>query len=232
VKADYSQIELRLLAHFCGDAELRLAYAEGRDIHALVAGQVNKVPEGQVTKDMRTAAKTINFGVIYGMTPHGLGKKLKITEDEAAQFIDDYYARYPQVSVYQDRLLRDCHRLGYVSTILGRRRAIQGVRPASTYKDRNGPEREAVNTQIQGSAADLIKVAMVNIFRRMNRERMRARILLQVHDELIFEAPPEEVHPLARVIKEEMEGALRLSVPLQADLAVGPNWLDMQELKV
>jgi DNA polymerase-1 len=106
------------------------------------------------------------------------------------------------------------------------------VRPASTYKDRNAPEREAVNAQIQGSAADLIKVAMVNIFRRMSRGRMRARALLQVHDELVFEAPPEEVHPLARVIREEMEGALSLSVPLQADLAVGPNWLDMQELKV
>src|SRR5262249_50685367 len=157
VKADYSQIELRMLAHFCGDAELRRAYAEDRDIHALVASQVNKVPEDQVTKDMRTAAKTINFGVIYGMTAHGLGKKLKIAEAEAARFIDNYFARYPQVSIYQDELLRDCHRLGYVATILGRRRHIQGVRSASTYQDRNGPEREAVNAQIQGSAADLIK---------------------------------------------------------------------------
>src|SRR5262249_54961758 len=124
LKADYSQIELRVLAHFCGDEQLRRAYHEGRDIHALVASQVNKVPEDQVTKDMRTAAKTINFGVIYGMTAHGLAKKLKITEDEAAQFIDNYFARYRQVAVYQDQLLRDCHRLGYVSTILGRRRYI------------------------------------------------------------------------------------------------------------
>jgi DNA polymerase-1 len=230
VKADYSQIELRMLAHFCGDAELRRAYAEGRDIHALVASQVNKVPEDQVTRDMRTAAKTINFGVIYGMTAHGLGKKLKISEDEAAQFIDNYYRRYPQVSVYQDRLLRDCHRLGYVATILGRRRYIQGVRSESTYKDRNGPEREAVNTQIQGSAADLIKVAMVNVHRRMKRERSRARLLLQVHDELVFEAPPEEVRPLARLVAEEMEGALTVAVPLKADLASGPNWLDMEPI--
>lgn len=232
MKADYSQIELRVLAHFCGDPELRRAYQEDRDIHALVASQVNRVPEDQVTKDMRTAAKTINFGVIYGMTAHGLSKKLKITEDEAAAFIDSYYARYHQVSVYQDKLLRDCHYLGYVSTILGRRRFIQGVRSGSTYKDRNAPEREAVNTQIQGSAADLIKVAMVNIHRRLRRERMRARMLLQVHDELVFEVPPEEVKPMASLVTEEMVGALTLSVPLKADLAVGPNWLDMEELKV
>jgi DNA polymerase-1 len=230
LKADYSQIELRMLAYFCGDDELCRAFAEGRDIHALVASQVNHVPEEQVTREMRAAAKTVNFGVIYGMTARGLAGKIKVNEAEAAQFIDGYYARYPKVADYQDRLLEDCRRRGYVSTILGRCRHIQGIRPGSTYKSRNGPEREAINMQIQGSAADLLKVAMVNIHRRLRREGRRARMLLTVHDELVFEVPPDELNAVAQLVREEMEESIPLKVPVTADLAAGPNWLAVEKL--
>jgi DNA polymerase-1 len=229
LKADYSQIELRVLAHFCGDAELRRAYQEDRDIHALVASQVFRVPEGQVTAEQRRFAKTVNFGVIYGMSAFGLARRLGIPEPEAATFIDAYFARYPEVARYQDRLLAECRRRDYVDTLLGRRRYVQGVRPFSTYHGRSRPERAAINMQIQGSAADLIKLAMVNIYRRLRREGRRARLLLQVHDELVFEVPPDEFQALAGLVTEEMEGAMTLAVPLKVDLAAGPNWLDVRK---
>jgi len=230
--ADYSQIELRLLAHFTEDEGLRQTFAEGRDIHAAVAAQVFGVPEKDVTSAMRRVAKTVNFGVIYGISPHGLAPRLGITREEAARFIDSYFARYPRVLQYQRRLLESCRNKGYVSTILGRRRAITGIRPGSTYQQRNQPEREAINMEIQGSAADLIKVAMLDLYRRLGREGLRTRMLLQIHDELVFEVPPEELKRAAEVVREEMTSALasRLRVPLQVDLAVGPNWLDVKPL--
>jgi DNA polymerase-1 len=229
--ADYSQIELRLLAHFCGDEELRRAFAEDRDIHASVAAQIFGVAEAEVTSAMRRMAKTVNFGVIYGISPHGLAMRLGISRDDAARFIDAYFARYPKVKDYQTRLLDNCRRTGYVTTILGRRREIRGIRPDSTYQQRNQPEREAVNMEIQGSAADLIKMAMLNLHRRLQREKRRSRMLLQIHDELVFEAPLEEVKPLAALVSEEMTTPLQLEVPLKVDVAVGPNWLDVEELK-
>ncbi len=228
--ADYSQVELRLLAHFCGDAELRRAFAEDRDIHASVAAQIFGVPEKEVTAEMRRMAKTVNFGVIYGISPHGLAQRLGISRDEAARFIDAYFARYPKVAAYQQNLLEQCRRNRYVSTILGRRREISGIRPDSTYQQRNQPEREAINMEIQGSAADLIKVAMLNIYRRLRRENYQARMLLQIHDELVFEVPPGELDAVARLVSEEMTTALRLEVPLKVDLAAGPNWLDVEDL--
>jgi DNA polymerase I len=232
--ADYSQIELRLLAHFCGDEALQQAFAHDRDVHSLVAGQIFRVPEAEVTAEMRRVAKTVNFGVIYGMSAHGLAQRLRIPREEAAAFIDAYFARYPRVLEYQSRLLADCRRLGYVSTILGRRREITGVRNDSTYQQRNQPEREAVNMEIQGSAADLIKLAMLNIQRRLQREQRRTRMLLQIHDELVFETPPDEKAAAAALIREEMtkplEKALSLRTPLKVEVAVGPNWLDVEEL--
>ncbi len=231
--ADYSQIELRLLAHCSGDAELRRAFALDRDIHARVAAQVFAVPESAVTKDMRRAAKTINFGVIYGMSAFGLAQRLEMSQDEAARFIDAYFQGYPAVLAYQDALLEKCRQQGYVSTILGRRRAISGIRPYSTCKGRTQPEREAINMEIQGSAADLIKMAMVSIHRRLKRENRRARMLLTVHDELVFEVPPDELAEVAQLVRHEMTGALadRLQVPLKVDVSVGPNWLEVEELK-
>jgi DNA polymerase-1 len=230
--ADYSQIELRMLAHFCGDVELRRAFAEDRDIHARVASQIYGVEEKDVTSEMRRAAKTVNFGVIYGMSAFGLAQRLGMPKEEAAQFIDAYFARYPRVAEYQTRLLEKCGRDGYVCTILGRRREIRGIRTDSTYQQRNQPEREAINMEIQGSAADLIKVAMLNIFRRLRKGKLKSRMLMQIHDELVFEAPPEELHEVAKLVADEMTTALKLDVPLKVDVAQGPNWLDVEEIEI
>jgi DNA polymerase-1 len=228
--ADYSQVELRLLAQFSGDAELQRAFAEGRDVHAAVAAQVFGVMEADVTPSMRRIAKTVNFGVIYGMSAHGLAQRLEISREEAGRFIDAYFARYPKVLEYQKRLLEKCIQTGFVCTILGRRRAISGIRPDSTYQQRNQPEREAINMEIQGSAADLIKLAMLGIHRRLKAEKLRARMLLQIHDELVLEAPPDELHATAQLVREEMTSALKLDVPLEVDVEAGPNWLDVKEL--
>jgi DNA polymerase-1 len=231
---DYSQIELRMLAHFTGDETLRRAFAEDRDIHAAVAAQIFNVPEAEVTREMRRIAKTVNFGVIYGMSPPGLAQRLGIPREEAAKFIDAYFARYPRVLDYQSRLLCDCIANGFVSTILGRRRPFEGIRKESTYQQRNQPEREAINMEIQGSAADLIKLAMLNIHRRLKHENRRARMLLQIHDELVFETPPDEFDAVAELVREEMttplEKKLGLRAPLKVDLAGGPNWLDVEEI--
>jgi DNA polymerase-1 len=234
--ADYSQIELRLLAHFCGDADLRRAFAEDRDIHAAVAARIFGVDEKEVSAEMRRMAKTVNFGVIYGISAHGLARRLGIKREEAEKFIDDYFARYPNVQQYQARLLEECRRTGYVGTILGRRREFDrgNIRRDSTYRQRNQTEREAINMEIQGSAADLIKLAMLHVYRRLKEEGRRARMLLQIHDELVFEVPPDEFAAVAALVREEMttprERELNLQVPLKVDLAAGPNWLDVEEL--
>lgn len=232
--ADYSQIELRLLAHFTGDEALRRAFAEDRDIHTSVAAEIFGVPEAGVTSDMRRVAKTVNFGVIYGMSSHGLATRLGIPRDEATKFIDAYFARYPKVLQYQAKLLNRCIQTRYVGTILGRRREISGIRPDSTYQSRNQPEREAINMEIQGSAADLMKLAMLHVWRRLQREGRRTRMLLQIHDELVFEVPPEELDAVAALVNEEMttplEKRLNLEVPLKVDLSAGPNWLDVEEI--
>jgi DNA polymerase-1 len=231
--ADYSQIELRLLAQFCGDEELRRAFAEDRDVHAAVAAQVFSVPEAEVTSEQRRIAKTVNFGVIYGMSPAGLSQRLGIPRDEAERFIESYFARYPRVEQYQARLLKDCRKNHYVGTILGRRRHFdpKAIRPDSTFRQRNGAEREAINMPVQGSAADLMKLAMLNVYRRLKGEKWRSRMLLQIHDELVFESPPEELENLKALVREEMTTPvakrLGMEVPLVVDLASGPNWLDV-----
>jgi DNA polymerase-1 len=232
--ADYSQIELRLLAHFCGDEALRKAFAEDRDIHTAVAAEIHGVPPEKVTSEMRRVAKTVNFGVIYGISAHGLSIRLGIPREQGAAFIDSYFKRYPRVLEYQQKLLDDCRRTGYVGTILGRRRKIEGIRANSTYQQRNQPEREAINMEIQGSAADLIKLAMLNLHRKLEREKLRSRLLLQIHDELVFEAPPDELPDLAAMVREQMttplEKSLRLEVPLKVDMSAGDNWLDTEDL--
>ena len=230
--ADYSQIELRLLAHFSGDEVLRRAFAENLDIHALVAAQVFGVDLKEVTAEMRRMAKTVNFGIIYGMSAFGLAQRLDISKEDGAKFIDAYFAKYPKVLAYQDKLLADCLKNGYVSTILGRRREISGIRSFTTYKNRNQPEREAINMEIQGSAADLIKVAMVSLWRRLKNDGRQARLLLQIHDELVLELPPAELDEVAATVREEMSGALRerLQVPLGVDISAGKNWLDLEEV--
>ena len=227
--ADYSQIELRVLAHFSGDQRLGEAFANDEDIHARVASEVYGVALDEVTGEMRRKAKAVNFGVIYGQSPFGLAKQLRIDQDEAAKFIDAYFAGYPQIEGFLNQVLADCRASGYVSTILGRRRAISGVR-ADAGRQRNLAERTAVNTVIQGSAADLIKLAMLAMYRRLKQEAPYAKMLLQIHDELIFEVPTEKLNELAAMVVEEMTGVKALKVPLKVDLKSGPNWADAERL--
>jgi DNA polymerase-1 len=226
--ADYSQIELRVLAHFSGDPTLRAAFERDEDIHARVASEVYHVPLEAVTSEMRRGAKAVNFGVIYGQSPFGLAKQLDIEQAEAAEFIDRYFDRYRGVEEFLATVLEDCSRTGYVSTILGRRRAIRGIRRGAS-RQRNLPERTAINTVIQGSAADLIKLAMIHIHRRLRTENSTARMLLQIHDELVFEVPSSQLESLAHVVREEMTGVMQLHVPLKVDLKSGDNWADCQE---
>lgn len=221
--ADYSQIELRVLAHFSGDSRLCEAFAHDEDIHARVASQVNNVPLDEVTPDMRRAAKAVNFGVVYGQSPFGLARALGIDQNAASEFIDSYFEGYPGIEEFLRRVLVECAEKGYATTILGRRRAIRGVRPGAG-RQRNLAERTAVNTVIQGSAADLIKLAMIAIHRRLRNERLSARMLLQIHDELVFEVPADQLRRVADLVTEEMVNAYALSVPLKVDVKAGPNW--------
>ncbi len=223
--ADYSQIELRVLAHFSGDERLCEAFDRDEDIHARVASQVYRVALDEVTPEMRRQAKAVNFGVIYGQSAFGLAKQLRIDKAEAANFIDAYFGGYSGIEGFLQKVLADCRKNGYVSTILGRRRAIRGVR-ADAGRQRNLAERTAINTVIQGSAADLIKEAMISIYRRLDRNRFSGRLLLQIHDELVFECPPGERDALAAMVVEEMAGVRRLNVPLKVDVKAGANWAD------
>lgn len=230
--ADYSQIELRLLAHFTDDPVLKSAFADGADIHTRVAAEVFKVAEKDVSKEQRGIAKMVNFGVLYGMSAAGLSMRLGMDKKEAAKFIDDYFARYPTVLAYQERVLKQARETGYVGTILGRRRQFDrtAIRPRSTYDSRNGAEREAINVEIQGSAADLLKVAMLNIHRRLRNEKRQALMILSVHDELVFEVPDAELADVAKFVRHEMTTAMTFGVPLQVDVAAGPNWLDVEDV--
>ncbi|MCI0704470.1 MAG: DNA polymerase I [Planctomycetia bacterium] len=233
VTADYSQIELRMLAHFCGDETLRAAFAEDRDVHSAVAAQIFKVKEADVSKAQRGMAKTVNFGVIYGMSAMGLSTRLSIPKKEAEQFIDAYFARYPKVLEYQQRLLANAHKTGEVSTLLGRKRALNkdAINPNSRYQNRGQGEREAINYEIQGSAADLMKRAMLAVHGKLAARKLQAKMLLTVHDELVFEAPPKEVSAIAKLAREEMIGAIKLDVPLKVDVAAGANWLDVEDVE-
>jgi DNA polymerase-1 len=225
--ADYSQVELRMLAHFSGDNALCTAFAQGGDIHTAVAAQVYGVVPKSVDSAMRRVAKAVNFGVIYGQSPFGLAAALGISKGDAARFIDGYFARYAGVDRYLEGLLMEVARSGQATTILGRRRAIRGIRPQpQPNRQRNLPERTAINTVIQGSAADLIKQAMLNVYDRLRREKHAGRILLQIHDELVFEAPAERIADLGELVREEMERALPLAVPLKVDLSAGRDWLN------
>jgi DNA polymerase-1 len=177
---------------------------------------------------MRREAKAVNFGVIYGQSAFGLAKSLVIDKEAAQKFIDGYFANYPGIEKFMDEILADCRKTGYVKTILGRRRAIEGIRP-NAGRQKNLAERTAINTVIQGSAADLIKLAMISIHRRLCREsELPARMLLQIHDELIFEVPAPTLPELARLVREEMSGVRTLNVPLKVDLKAGPSWADAE----
>jgi DNA polymerase-1 len=227
--ADYSQIELRVLAHFSRDEALMKAFAEDRDIHAEVAAKVYGVPQAQVTSQQRGTAKMVNFGVIYGLSAFGLAARLGIPQADAARFIDAYFREFAGVERFINATRAYARDHGRVETILGRRRAIQGVKNV-TGRNLNLAERTAVNTVIQGSAADLIKKAMLLIDEAIRARGLRARMLLQIHDELVFEVPNEEIDALAELVRAAMTTALPLDVALKVDLGRGPNWLDTLDL--
>ncbi|MFH5805212.1 DNA polymerase I [Alienimonas sp. DA493] len=223
--ADYSQIELRFLAHYSGDQALVDAFNEDRDVHTAVAAEIFGVPLDEVTSDQRRIAKTTNFGVIYGQSSYGLSSTLGIPQDEAQAFIDAYLETYPGVRKLIEKTLSNVRNSGYAYTILGRRREVTGIRPR--YQGQmNLAERTAFNAVIQGSAADLIKLAMIAVDDRLRRENRPARLLLQIHDELLFETPPDFVDDLSGLVTEEMTNAMSLDVPLRVDVNVGENWLD------
>jgi len=225
LSADYSQIELRVLAHVSGDAALREAFQADEDIHRFVAAQVHGVTPDAVTPEMRRAAKAVNFGIVYGLSAFGLSRSLRIPVQEAEAFIAEYFRRYPGVKDFIEKTVARAREDGFVTTLCGRRRALPGL------KDRNRnarqfAERAAVNTVIQGTAADMIKIAMIRLHDRLKREGLRARMLLQIHDELLLELPPEEEKRLRALVTAEMCGALELAVPVKVDIAVGRNWLE------
>lgn len=225
VCADYSQVELRIVAHFSGDVAMQKAFADGIDIHRAVAAKVFGIDSEDVDSNQRRMAKAVNFGVIYGQGAYGLANALGISQEDAAAFIESYFDRYSGVAAFMEETLDECKATGFAKTILGRRRAITGIRP--TRKGQlNSPEREAVNTVIQGSAADLIKTAMINIHRTLKAENHPANMLLQIHDELVFETPESEAESLKQLVKSGMESAFTLDVPLTVDIAIGDNWLD------
>jgi DNA polymerase-1 len=225
LSADYSQIELRILAHLSQDQALIAAFTAGADVHRSTAAEIFGVQPAEVTAEMRRRAKVINFGIIYGMSPFGLASELDIPQEEAALYIERYFQTYRGVKAFIDRTVHEAREIGFVSTLWGRRRAIPELK-SSDHMVRQLGERLAVNTPIQGSAADLIKVAMIAIFRRLRLERLGTRMILQIHDELLFEVPDAELDVAKRVATEEMERAATLRVPLKVDLGVGTNWAE------
>ena len=229
LSADYSQIELRILAHFSQDERLCEAFARDEDIHARVASQIYGVPLEAVTPEMRRKAKAVNFGVIYGQSPYGLAQQLRIPQEEAAQFIDAYFANYPTIEKFMAHVLETCRQQGFVTTILGRRRPITGVR-LNPGRQKNLAERTAINTVIQGSAADLIKLAMIAIHREMTRRNLPARMILQIHDELVFEVEEQALPEVASMVGQLMSSVFPLRVPLKVDLAAGPSWGELEPL--
>lgn len=225
IDADYNQIELRVLAHLSGDDALIEAFRSGADIHRLTASQVFLTPYDEVTREQRSAAKAVNFGIVYGKSAFSLSRDLDITVIEAARYIEGYFARYPKVRAFLDSLAEAARELGYVTTLMGRRREIPEIN-ASKHNERASGERAAMNTPIQGSAADIIKTAMIRVAGRLKREGVETRLLLQIHDELLLESPESEAERAAAVVKEEMEGAASLLAPLSVEVGIGGTWAE------
>ena len=234
VAADYSQIELRILAHLSGDEAMRAAFAAGEDIHARTAAAVCGVPSADVTSAMRRIAKAVNFGILYGQSAFGLAKALGIPQADAAEFIAGYFRVFAGAAAFMDDVLDRCRREGHVTTMLGRRRAIAGVRERAKRRNVTGamtltlPEREAVNTVVQGSAADMIKIAMLRVDARLRAEGRRAALVLQIHDELLLESPPEELSDIERLVAEEMQRAMTLEVPVEVSVQSGATWAECE----
>jgi DNA polymerase-1 len=227
LSADYSQIELRLLAHFSGDSLLVRAYEEDIDIHALTASEVFGVPIDSMDKETRDRAKAVNFGIVYGISPFGLATQLGIPQTEAKAYIERYFVRYVGVKAFIEKTLDQVRKEGFVRTLFGRIRPIPDMESRNPNQ-RGFAERTAINTPLQGTAADLIKLAMISIDRQLTERKLKTRMILQVHDELIFEVPLDEKAEIETLVRTEMEGVVKLKVPLVADLGFGPNWRDLK----
>ena len=247
VDADYSQIELRILAHITGDEHMQQAFLNGEDIHRSTAAKIYGIPQSEVTPRLRSSAKAINFGIMYGKGAYSLSKDIGVTVKEADAFLKNYLAAFPSVSGYMDKTIADAKANGYVSTLFGRRRTLPEL-ASTNFNVRASGERMARNTPIQGTAADVIKLAMVRVWKRLRDEKMASRLILTVHDrrphrlwscrrpasrliltvhdELIVEAPEVEAEQAARILREEMEGCVQYAVPLSTDVHAGKNWLE------
>ncbi|MFT5357532.1 MAG: DNA polymerase-1, partial [Polyangiales bacterium] len=225
LSADWSQVELRILAHISGDAVLTESYRTGADIHRRTAAELFGVPFEDVTPEQRNAGKTVNFATIYGQGANALGQSLGITRAEAKSYIERYFELYAGVKEWLESTVAKAHETGFVETILGRRRYIQEL-SSNNFSDRAYGERIATNTPIQGSGADICKLAMLTIDKEIREGEMQARMLLQIHDELVFEAPKDEIESLRALVKDAMENAVELRVPLVVDIGVGASWAD------
>ncbi len=225
LSADYSQIELRVLAHLSRDEKLISAFRSGKDIHTATAVDLFEVSPDEVTADMRRIAKTVNFGVIYGISAYGLSEAIEVSMEDAQSYIDEYFLKYPGVRQYYDRTIQEARRLGYVKTLFGRKRPVPELLSPSSQRNAFG-QRLAMNSPVQGTAADIIKLAMINIHRRLKEERLDCRMILQVHDELVFEVKAGEVERVKELVKAEMEGVVSLEVPLVVEVGVGSNWAE------
>jgi DNA polymerase-1 len=223
LSADYSQIELRILAHMSGDSGLIRTFIDGQDVHTRTASEIFGLPPEEVTPEMRRKAKAVNFGIIYGISAFGLARDIGVSNSEARRYIDNYFARYPKVREFLDRTIEDAKTNGHVTTLFGRRRFIPEL-ASSTASVRSFGERMAVNTPIQGTAADLIKIAMIDIHRRIKEQGLGSKMILQVHDELVFEVPDGEIDHMKNLVREGMENVITLSVPIRVDMAAGRNW--------
>jgi len=225
LSSDYSQVELRIFAHLSEDEGLLEAFRSDGDIHTRTACEIFGVEPEKVDIDMRRSAKTVNFGIVYGISPYGLSQQLRIHPDEAKHYIETYFARHSGVKKYIEGLIKDATEKGYVTTLYGRKRAIPELRSTNRNMKQLG-ERLATNTPIQGSAADIIKVSMINIWKRLKKEELKSKMLLQVHDELLFEVPEKEVSIMEKLVREEMENAAELMIPLKVDMGTGKNWAE------
>ena len=225
ISADYSQIELRIMAHLSCDSNLVEAFRANEDIHAMTASKIFGVALDQVTSEQRRIAKTANFGIIYGISAFGLAQRLRIPRNDAKSIIDDYFKHFPSISYYIEDTLAAARENGYVETVFGRRRYLPDINSRNTTI-RSLAERNAINAPIQGTAADIIKLAMANVDRRIREEGLKSRMVLQIHDELLFDAVQEEAGPLKNMVVEEMENVVRLTVPLTVECNEGKNWLE------
>jgi DNA polymerase-1 len=226
VSADYSQIELRLLAHMSGDPELIRSFRENEDIHCRTAGEIFDLPPEQIDAHQRGVAKAINFGLIYGKTAFGLAQELKMTRKDAQKMIDRYFHRYSAVKVFLDGQIELARSQGYVKTLMGRKRWLPDI-SSKNPAIRNNAERMAMNSPIQGTAADLVKRAMIHLENHLRQGGYSAKLLIQVHDEIVLECPETELIPVSRILKEVMESAMKLTVPLRVNSASGHNWMEI-----